>query len=122
MAENNKKYSTSSMLALNDSLHAICTKWKFPIIGSLFDGRKRFNEIERLVPGITPRMLSRELKDLEVNGIVTRTVLDTAPVSVVYALTKSGESFQQVLDVMIEWGAQHRQNIIGERVNRTSVV
>ena len=59
-------------------------------------------------------MLSKELKDLEVNGIVTRTVLDTSPVSVVYQLTGSGESFRQVLDVMIDWGAQHRQAIMRE--------
>ena len=120
MAEINKNYSASAMLALTDTLHVICTKWKFPIIGSLLDGKKRYTEIERLIPGITPRMLSKELKDLEVNGIVTRTVLDTAPGSVVYELTKSGASFQQVLDVMIAWGGLHRQNIIGKKVKQPS--
>ena len=60
-------------------------------------------------------MLSKELKDLEVNGIVTRTVYDTIPVTVEYQLTKSGESIKNVLDIMIEWGLQHRKIVIGKK-------
>lgn len=53
-------------------------------------------------------MLSKELKDLEVIGIITRTVYYSIPVTVEYELTKLGESFKNVLDAMIEWGFQHR--------------
>lgn len=57
-------------------------------------------------------MLSKELRDLEANGIVTRTVYDTIPVTVEYELTRSGQSFSRVLDVMLEWGLEHRRNSI----------
>ncbi|MBL7843858.1 MAG: helix-turn-helix transcriptional regulator [Cyclobacteriaceae bacterium] len=90
-------------------------KWKLPIIGSLLYGKKRFKELEREIPKITPRMLSKELKDLEVNGIVTRTVYDSIPVTVEYELTKSGNSLKTVLEVMVEWGLQHRKRFIGKK-------
>ena len=93
-----KMCSSSFVLALNDTVQVLNGKWKLPIIGSLFFGKKRFKELEREIPGITPRMLSKELKDLEMNGIVTRTVYDTIPVTVEYELTKSGRSFSKVLE------------------------
>ena len=109
-----KKCSGEFVLAVNDTMNVLNGKWKLPIIGSLLYGKKRFKELEREIPKITPRMLSKELKDLEVNGIVTRTVYDSIPVTVEYELTKSGESFKDVLDVMVEWGLQHRKRIIGK--------
>lgn len=110
-----KQCSATFVLAVNDTMNVLNGKWKLPIIGSLLYGKKRFKEMEREIPKITPRMLSKELKDLEVNGIVTRTVYNTIPVMVEYQLTKSGESFKNVLDVMIEWGLQHRKIVIGEK-------
>ncbi len=104
-----KKCSATYILAVNDTINVINGKWKLPIVSSLLFGKKRFKEIEREIPKITPRMLSKELKDLEMNGIVTRTVYDTIPVTVEYELTKSGQSFHKVLDVMLEWGLQHRK-------------
>jgi DNA-binding HxlR family transcriptional regulator len=109
-----KKCSGTFVLAVNDTMNVINGKWKLPIIGSLLYGKKRFKEMEREIPKITPRMLSKELKDLEVNGIVKRTVYNTIPVTVEYELTPSGESFKKVLDVMVEWGLQHRKSIIGK--------
>lgn len=97
------------VLAVNDTLNVITGKWKLPILGSLLFEKKRFNEIQRNIPKITPRMLSKELKDLEMNGMVTRTVYDTAPVTVEYELTESGKSLRTVLDKMIEWGLKHRK-------------
>jgi DNA-binding HxlR family transcriptional regulator len=100
------------VLAINDTLNVISGKWKLPIIGLLIFGKKRFMELEKGIPRITPRMLSKELKDLEANGIVKRTVYDSIPVMVEYELTKSGKSLLRVLDTMIEWGIQHRKNIL----------
>jgi DNA-binding HxlR family transcriptional regulator len=107
-----KKCSGTFILAINDTLNVINGKWKLPIIGSLLYGKKRFKELEREIPKITPRMLSKELRDLEANGIVTRTVMGTIPVTVEYELTPSGHSLHQVLEVMVEWGLQHRKNIL----------
>jgi DNA-binding HxlR family transcriptional regulator len=114
--EKTKQCSGSFVLAVNDTMNVISGKWKLPIMGSLIYGKKRFKELERDIPRITSRMLSKELKDLEANGIVTRTVYDTIPVSVEYELTSSGISFKGVLDVMVEWGIQHRKTVIGKRM------
>ncbi len=110
-----KQCSSSFVLAVNDTLNVITGKWKLPIIGSLVYGKKRFRELEREIPRITPRMLSKELKELEINGIVIRTVYDTIPVSVEYELTKSGDSLKSVLDVMVQWGLIHRKRVMGKR-------
>ncbi|MNL51227.1 putative HTH-type transcriptional regulator YtcD [compost metagenome] len=60
-------------------------------------------------------MLSKELKDLEMNGMVKRTVYDTIPVSVEYELTDSARSLGEVLDKMLEWGLQHRRAVLLEK-------
>ncbi len=110
-----KKCSSTFVLAINDTLNVINGKWKLPIIGTLLYGKKRFRELEREIPKITPRMLSKELRDLEVNGIVKRTVLDTIPVTVEYEVTPSGQSLHKVLEVMVQWGLEHRSSVIGAR-------
>lgn len=112
--ENVKKCPTSYVLAIQDTLNAFQGKWKMPIIGTLLFGKKRFKEIEREITKITPRMLSQELKDLEANGIISRSVYNTTPVTVEYELTESGKQLNSVLEAMIEWGLQHRQSNIME--------
>lgn len=102
------------VLAINDTLNVISGKWKLPIIGSILFGKKRFTEIQRNIAKITPRMLSKELKELELNGIVTRNVYDTTPVSVEYELSESGKNIVEVLDKMVDWGLSHRKSIMGE--------
>lgn len=107
-----KKCPESYMLAVNDTLNVLVGKWKLPIMASLQFGKKRFKELEREIPKITPRMLSKELRDLEINGMVTRTVYDTFPVTIEYEFTESGKSFKKVIDSMIEWGVEHRKNVL----------
>jgi len=109
-----KMCSSNYVMAVNDTMNVINGKWKLPIIGSLLYGKKRFKELERDIEKITPRMLSKELKDLEMNSIVSRTVHNTIPVTVEYELTESGQRFKNVLDVMVEWGLEHRQNVMNE--------
>lgn len=111
-----KKCPTSYVLAIQDTLNAFQGKWKMPIIGTLLWGKKRFKEIEREIPKITPRMLSQELKDLEANGIISRSVYNTTPVTVEYELTESGKQLQHVVESMLEWGLQHRKSNIMENL------
>lgn len=120
--ENVKKCPVSYVLAVQDTLNAFQGKWKMPIIGTLLFGKKRFKEIEREIPKITPRMLSQELKDLEANGIISRNVYNTIPVTVEYELTESGEQLHKVIDSMIEWGLQHRQTNIMDNLPAFSAV
>lgn len=112
--EEAKKCSSGFVIAINDTLNVLSGKWKLHIIGSLLYGKKRFKDLEVDIEKITPRMLSKELKELELNGIVKRTVYDTTPVKVEYELTASGQSLRCVLDSMIEWGMHHRKMVMGK--------
>lgn len=110
--EDIKKCSVQYILAVNDTLNVISGKWKLPIIGSLLFGKKRFKELQRDISAITPRMLSKELKELELNSIIKRTVYDTIPVRVEYELTNSGFKLNHVLEAMVEWGVEHREDVL----------
>lgn len=100
------------VLALNDTLNVVTGKWKLAIVSTLLFEKKRFSEIQKTIPNITPRMLSKELKELELNGIVSRNVYDTTPVLVEYELTPSGKMLNEVIDKMVEWGIEHREKVI----------
>ncbi|AGA77165.1 winged helix-turn-helix transcriptional regulator [Echinicola vietnamensis] len=104
--------SSEFVVAVRDTLNVISGKWKLPIIGSLCYGKKRFKDLENDIPKITPRMLSKELKELELNSIITRTVYDTTPVTVEYELTPSGRKIRELLDAMVKWGLQHRETVM----------
>ena len=107
-----KKCPESYMMAVNDTLNVLAGKWKLPIMASLQFGKKRFKDLEKEIPKITPRMLSKELRDLEMNGMVTRTVYDTFPVTIEYEFTESGKLFKNVIDAMIVWGIEHRRRTL----------
>ncbi|WP_329804359.1 winged helix-turn-helix transcriptional regulator [Flavobacterium facile] len=100
------------VLNINDTLNVISGKWKLPILGSILFGKKRFTDIQRNIPKISPRMLSKELKELELNGVLVRTVYDTTPVSVEYELSETGKQITEVLDKMMEWGIEHRKSVL----------
>jgi DNA-binding HxlR family transcriptional regulator len=105
------------VLPVRDTLDIINGKWKLPILGALMFGKKRFREMERDIPRITARMLSKELRELEMNQLITRTVYDTKPVTVEYEMTVYGRSLDKVLIEMKTWGEQHRKRIIGKSRN-----
>ncbi|TCI91061.1 winged helix-turn-helix transcriptional regulator [Tenacibaculum sp. M341] len=107
-----KKCSKSYVLAINDTLNVLSGKWKMPIIGSLLYGNKRFKDIQNSIDKITPRMLSKELKDLEINGVIQRKVHNNRPVLIEYELTESGKNITFVLDSMVKWGLNHRKIVL----------
>ena len=82
-------------------------KWALVIIYQLSTGTKRFNELQRLIPGITQTMLTRHLRQLEKDKIVARTVYAEVPPRVEYSLTEMGEKFQGVLDAVESWGLDY---------------
>jgi DNA-binding HxlR family transcriptional regulator len=113
--KNNKQGECSQhVLPVKDTLDLLSGKWKLPIIGALMFGNKRFRDMEREIPGITARMLSKELKDLEINELVKRTVYDTTPVTVEYELTAYGRSLESVFHALRDWGTQHRKRIMNK--------
>jgi DNA-binding HxlR family transcriptional regulator len=104
----------SQVMAVKDALEVLNGKWKLPIIISVSFGAKRFKQISKEVKGITDKMLSKELKDLEINQLVERTVYDTFPPTVEYAITDHGKTLQKVIAELGIWGLQHRRKIIGK--------
>lgn len=102
------------LLPIKDALDILSGKWKIPIIGSLMFGNKRFKEISKEINGITDRMLSKELKELEMNHLINRTVYDTFPPTVEYAITPHGQSLQKVMLALAEWGKVHRKKIMNK--------
>jgi DNA-binding HxlR family transcriptional regulator len=101
-------------MAVQDSMDVLSGKWKISIISSIcYYNKRRFSDILGDVEGISNRMLSKELKELEINQLVKRTVLDTQPVTVQYELTEHGLTLKTIINNLTDWGMEHRKKIIG---------
>jgi DNA-binding HxlR family transcriptional regulator len=101
----------STLNSVADALYVIGGKWKLRIIVALTEGNLRFNEMQRLIEGISAKVLSTELKDLELNGFVRRNVFTGTPVVVEYELTDYAETLGGVLQALSEWGAKHKEMV-----------
>jgi DNA-binding HxlR family transcriptional regulator len=108
---------TQSIMAVRDTLYVLSGKWKLPIIIALMSGPRRFKDLQRSLNEITPKILSKELKELELNEFVTRTVYDTSPVTVEYALTKYSQSLNSIIEAMRKWGMMHRKRMMRGKNN-----
>lgn len=100
-----------SRLAIRDTLDVVGGKWKMVLLTILMTGKRRFRELSREAE-ISPRILSKELQEMEMNGLVSRTVCNTKPVTVEYSLTPYSETLKEVLDAMNKWGQMHRDKIM----------
>ncbi|MBK1895917.1 helix-turn-helix transcriptional regulator [Chryseobacterium sp. YIM B02567] len=103
---------------VQDTLDVINGKWKLQIIISLNAGNKRFTEIERSIPKLTSKVLAKELKELEQNGLLERVVKDTYPVSIEYLPTEYTKTLHPVVESLGNWGKNHRQHIFGATVEK----
>lgn len=90
------------------ALEVIGGKWKLVILNNLFGGKKRFGELKRVMPHITQRMLTRQLRELEEDGLVHREVYAQVPPKVEYSLTGIGESLESIVRQIDEWGEKYR--------------
>jgi DNA-binding HxlR family transcriptional regulator len=99
-------------MASRDAMEVIQGKWRIPIIISLSFGNKRFGEIRKDITDISPKILSQELKALEMNQIISRTLFDSMPVTVEYALTPLGKSLKPLLDEVLKWGLHFRKQVV----------
>jgi DNA-binding HxlR family transcriptional regulator len=101
------------LLAVRDALDVLGGKWKIPIICVLaFYKKKGFKDLQREIVGVTSKMLSKELKDLEENLLITRTVIDSRPIRVKYEITPYGISTTAVIRELYNWGVTHRKKIM----------
>lgn len=102
-------------MAVHDTMDVLNGKWKISIISSIcYHNRRRFSDILNDVTGISNKMLSKELKEMEMNKLIKRTVLDTQPVTVHYQLTDYGLTLKEIINTLSDWGIKHRQVIIDD--------
>lgn len=101
----------ADMKYIQDTLYVISGKWKMLIIVALSNQHKRYNQIAKVVPGITFRMLSKELKDMEQNHLVSRNVYHETPVRIEYEMTEYCKSLWPMMVEMISWAKNHRKVI-----------
>ena len=95
--------------AVHTTLNLLNGKWKIYIIGSLRFGKKRFMELQREVENVGSKMLSKDLRELEINGLVIRTVHNTKPVIIEYELTPYGRTLESIIREMVKWGLEHQK-------------
>lgn len=116
-AEINKEFTDDCHTVLNavsDALYAVGGKWKLMIIIAMARGNNRFSELQRQVKGISARVLSSELKELELNGFIIKKVSVGYPVLIEYQLLPYSHTLEELVGAMTRWGIQHRAKIKSE--------
>ncbi|WP_313385043.1 helix-turn-helix domain-containing protein [Chishuiella sp.] len=103
-----------TILAIHDTMDVLNGKWKVSIIACLCYKSMRYSELLREVKGISGKVLSRELKDLEINLLIERKVLQPKPISVQYEITEYGASLKELTQAIANWGLNHRKKIINK--------
>lgn len=114
MSKKQEEVCQGKLLVARDAIELIQGKWRIPIIISLTGREKRFGEIQRDIADISPKMLSQELKALELNKIITRTMYDSMPVTVEYSLTPLGKSSMKLIDELLKWGLLFRKEVLNK--------
>jgi len=106
-----KEDCANSLKYVLDALYVLGGKWKLPLILCLVQSPKRFNEIQNELSGISPKILAKELKDLELNEFIKRNIHSTRPVTIIYEATAHSHTLKNVLRELTAWGQQHREKI-----------
>jgi len=118
-----RSYETQFGCPVEAALEVIGGKWKGSILYHLLAGKKRFNEIKRLFPSLTQRILTQQLRELERDGIIHREVYAEVPPRVEYSLTEQGRTLAPVLELLREWGINNvnmiKQNREQSAINKT---
>lgn len=104
----------SSLVPVRDTIDAIGGKWKLLILISIWEGNKHFREIERSIPKLSTKVLAKELKELEMNKLITRSIIDDFPVRIEYTITEHAKTLQNVIKALRDWGTLHRKEIFGK--------
>lgn len=110
---------TANLLAMTDTLDLLGGKWKLLILHYLLlreNEMNTFKKIERDLVGISAKVLSKELKDLEIHQLVNREVQNTKPITVAYSITDYGKTTNELIEKLVEWGKNHRIKLLSEEV------
>lgn len=99
---------------VRDALDVINGKWKLPIIISVSVGNERFTDIQKSIPGITPKVLAKELKDLEQHKLIKRNVIGDYPVKISYTAEPYSETLTPIIYALKDWGLNHKEKLFGK--------
>lgn len=111
-AEFSEHQCNKHLNATEDALYVVGGKWTLRIMIALLSGHSRFNDLQRTLKGISARVLSGELKNLEINGLIKRVVLaDQTPVVIEYIPTEYSKSLKDIISTLADWGIRHRKKI-----------
>ena len=99
---------TPSPCPVTTTLSVIGGKWKPIILYTLYEDTKRFSQIKKLIPAISQKMLTQQLRELEADDIISRTVYPVVPPKVEYSMTDHGRTLIPILDAMVAWGERHK--------------
>ncbi|MFK7031806.1 winged helix-turn-helix transcriptional regulator [Flavobacterium oreochromis] len=103
--------------AIKDAMSLLSGKWKFHILGTLIEGNTLgFMDLLREVNGIGSKMLSKELQDLEMNKLISRTVMNTKPITISYSITEYGKTLSPLIDEIAKWGIDYRKSVYKNEV------
>jgi DNA-binding HxlR family transcriptional regulator len=106
-----KKYNIS----VEATLEVLGGKWKCVILCHLTHGKKRTSELKRLMPNITQKMLTQQLRELEQDGVINRIVYNQVPPKVEYELSEYGQSLESILSALCTWGENHITRVYGDK-------
>lgn len=108
MAEQTEKEKVFPACPVETTLSLIGDKWKVLILRDLLPGTKRFGELKKSIGGVSQKVLTAQLRDMEENGLVSRKVYPEVPPRVEYSLTELGRSLKSILDAMQDWGNEYK--------------
>ncbi len=109
---NSSQSCKTDIMAIKDAMEILSGKWKFHILGTLILGGKlRFMDLLREIEGIGTKMLSKELQDMEMNHLISRTVLKTKPITVEYEITEHGKTLAPIIKEIVHWGFTYRNTL-----------
>ncbi|KOY15127.1 winged helix-turn-helix transcriptional regulator [Paenibacillus xylanivorans] len=111
MEQELKKYESG----VQAMLELVGGKWRILILYQLISGKKRTNELRRAIPGITQKVLTQQLRDLEKNEIIHRIIHPQIPPKVEYELTEYGLTLQDIIDTICLWGENHLDRVYGDK-------
>lgn len=113
MKKKEHKECISSLIPVKDALDVIVGKWKLLILISIAEGNLHFREIERSIPKLSTKVLAKELKELEINKLIIRAVIDDFPVRIEYTVTDHAKSLRPVIEELQKWGLNQRKVVFG---------
>ncbi|MEC4114276.1 helix-turn-helix domain-containing protein [Myroides pelagicus] len=112
MTKNKHIECLHSLLPIRDAIDVISGKWKLQIIVSIWSGNQKFKEIERSIPKLTAKVLTKELKDLEEYKLIKRTVYDESPIRIQYTLEPHAKSLEPLIMALRDFGLKHRKEVL----------